>query len=126
MNPTSLHVRERADGSFGIFDAEVGQIGPSFISREAAEAMLPRPQPAPIPAALRPAAGGGVAEGPVERPVEHMARLLVERAAGGGSVTREDLQQAGFTGAEIDAHIEAARARAARLIDGGAGRSSAA
>ncbi len=122
MNPTSLHIREREDGSFGIFDAEVGQIGPSYISREAAEAMLRRPQPAPIPAALRPAAGGGVAE----RPVEHMARLLVERAAGGGSVTREDLQQAGFTGAEIDAHIEAARARAARLIDGGAGRSSAA
>lgn len=122
MNPNSLHVRERADGSFGIFDAEVGQIGPSFISREAAEAMLPRLRPAPLQATLRPAAGSGVAEGPVE----HMARLLVERAAGGGSVTREDLQQAGFTGAEIDAHIEAARARAARLIDGGAGHSSAA
>src|SRR5690606_35544322 len=68
MKLNSLHIRERADGSFGIFDAEVGQIGPSFISREAAEAMLPRPQPAPVSATLRPAAGGGAAEGPVERP----------------------------------------------------------
>lgn len=111
-----LTVKPVQGGLYALHDDQVGQIGPAFLS--AADAEHARRQfapggglpPAPGAAALAARAGGGSYD-----VIDHMAQVLIELTGNGGGVTKDDLKRAGFTEAEVMAHIDDARARAARL-----------